>query len=315
MSFLYPVKLPPSFRPKIWGKRNLGPWFLSKNLPGNRIGEVWYSFEDNRIQDGPFVGLTVSDLIGKFGKRLMGPDYRPNATQRRSASKENTPVSYPQPYFPILSKLLFTSDRLSIQVHPNDEHAMRHHNGTGKTEAWHIVAAEPKSQIALGLKETLSSEKFRRLATTGKIIDYLNWIDVKRGDTYFVAPGILHALGPGLVICEIQQNSDLTYRVYDYGRPSIDGCLRPLHVDQAATASCFDKYDPRSVPPFSFFESKTDTRRELLVACPYFAMEKISWMRAGYFEFSGVSPELLIFLEGCGQMNVTAVNPSPSYFS
>jgi len=308
LSFLYPVKLPASFRAKIWGNRSLDPWFLSETLPENRIGEVWYSFEENRIQDGPFTGLTLADLIDKFGTRLMGTEYPPHAIRRRTDLGENVPVNYSQPYFPILSKLLFTSDRLSVQVHPDDEHAMRQHNETGKTEAWHIVTAEPKAQIALGLNETLSSTRFRHLATTGKIVDSLNWIDVKQGDTYFVAPGTVHALGPGLVICEIQQNSDLTYRIYDYGRTDVDECPRPLHIDQAVTASCFDEYTPRAVPPFVFSKPKTGMRRELLVACSHFAMEKISWTGTNHFDLSGIGPELFIFLEGHGQMNVAAIN-------
>lgn len=312
MSFLYPVKLPASFRPKIWGNRSLDPWFLPENLPEDRVGEVWYSFEENRIQDGPLAGLTIADLIDKFGTRLMGSEYRPHVTRRQTALGENAPVNDSQPYFPILSKLLFTSDRLSVQVHPDDEHAMRHHNETGKTEAWHIVTAEPKAQIALGLKETLSSTRFRHLTTTGQIVDSLNWIDAKQGDTYFVAPGTVHALGPGLVICEIQQNSDLTYRIYDYDRPDVDECPRPLHVDQAVTASCLDGYTPRAVPPFVFSKPKTGMRRELLVACSYFAMEKISWAGTNHFDLSRIGPELFIFLEGRGQMNVAAINPSLS---
>ena len=114
----------------------------------------------------------------------------------------------PRAYFPILTKLLFTADRLSVQVHPDDNYALAHEGGPGKAEAWCVAAAEPGARIALGVKEGLSTDELRRSAETGEITDYLNWIEVKPGETYFVPPGTLHALGPGLVICEVQQNSD-----------------------------------------------------------------------------------------------------------
>ena len=302
MSPLYPLKLPASFREKIWGKRDLSPWFPSAGPRSSPIGEVWYSFEENRVANGPFAGETLGDLIDKFGERLMGPGYRPSALRRRSASQEPTPAdAATRAYFPILTKLLFTNDRLSIQVHPDDEYALAHEGGPGKTEAWYVVAAEPGARIALGTKEGLAPDQLRRLAESGEIVEHLNWIEARPGDGFFVPPGTLHALGPGLVICEVQQNSDLTYRLYDYGRPGADGKHRPLHLDRAAEV-VRPEIRPEAASPVVITEPETNGKRELLAACRYFAFEKISWEEPGRYIASGNSAELLIFLEGRGRI-------------
>ena len=302
MSPLYPLKLPASLREKIWGKRDLSPWFPSPRPRSSPIGEVWYSFEENRVANGPFAGETLGKLIEKFGKRLMGPGYKPSSLQRRSASDQPAARDLmPRAYFPILTKLLFTADRLSVQVHPDDEYALAHEGGPGKTEAWYVVAAEPGARIALGVKEGLSPDQVRRLAESGEIVDRLRWIEVRPGDAFFVPPGTVHALGPGLVICEVQQNSDLTYRLYDYGRPATDGKPRPLHLDRAADVARPD-IRPEAASPFVIAEPETNRKRELLAACRYFAFEKISWEEPGRYIAGGNSAELLIILEGRGQI-------------
>lgn len=132
---------------------------------------------------------------------------------------------------PLLVKLLFTSDNLSVQVHPGDEHARRHHDSRGKTEMWHILRAEPEAKIALGLREAVSAERLREAARSGEIMEILNWIPAKAGDTFFVPAGTIHAIGGGLALCEVQQHSDVTYRLYDYGRP------RELHLDHSLAVS------------------------------------------------------------------------------
>ena len=156
------------------------------------IGEVWYSFEENRVANGRFAGETLGSLIERFGERLMGPGYKPSSLQRRSASEEPA-TGHPSPraYFPILTKLLFTADRLSVQVHPDDNYALAHEGGPGKTEAWYVAAAEPGARIALGVKEGLSTDELRRSAETGEITNYLNWIEVNPGETLLRPSGDL----------------------------------------------------------------------------------------------------------------------------
>src|SRR5580692_674720 len=159
---------------------------------------------------------------------------------------------------PLLVKLLFTNDNLSVQVHPDDDYAGKHHDGSpGKTEMWHILRAEPRAKIALGLREKVTAEQLRQAALTGAIMDLLDWIRVRPGDTFFIPAGTIHAIGGGVALCEVQQHSDITYRLFDYGRD------RELHLEHAMAVS---HREPRTgmVKP------------ELLVECPYFRTERLS---------------------------------------
>jgi mannose-6-phosphate isomerase len=159
---------------------------------------------------------------------------------------------------PLLVKILFTRDNLSVQVHPDDEYAGEHHDGSrGKTEMWHILRAEPGAKIALGVREKMSAEQLRQAALSGEIMNLLDWIPVQPGDTYFIPAGTIHAIGGGIALCEVQQLSDITYRLFDYGRD------RELHLEHAMAVS---HREPRTgmVKP------------ELLVECPYFKTERLS---------------------------------------
>jgi mannose-6-phosphate isomerase len=151
---------------------------------------------------------------------------------------------------PLLVKFLFTSDKLSVQVHPKDAYAKEHHNCNGKTEMWHILRAAPSAQIALGLKQALEPKQLREASVSGEIMELLNWVDVRPGDTYFVPAGTIHAIGGGLALCEIQQYSDITYRLYDYGRD------RELHLDRGMAVSDLS--------------AQTNGKATLPVECPYF---------------------------------------------
>ena len=175
---LKPVRLKPRPQPRIWGSRDLQPWFPN---PAEKIGEVWFSVSDAH---------------------------------------------------PLLVKFLFTTEKLSVQVHPRDDYAALHHNGSrGKTEMWHILRADPGAVIALGFKREISREELRAASETGEIEHLLRWIPVNAGETYLTPAGTVHAIGGGLALCEIQQNSDITYRLYDYGR------RRELHLDHGETVS------------------------------------------------------------------------------
>ncbi len=159
---------------------------------------------------------------------------------------------------PLLVKLLFTSDNLSVQVHPEDDYAAKHHDGSrGKTEMWHILRAEPDAKIALGVREKMTAEQLREAALSGAIMDLLDWIPVRPGDTFFIPAGTIHAIGGGIALCEVQQLSDITYRLFDYGRD------RELHLEHAMAVS---HREPRTgmVKP------------ELLVECAYFRTERLT---------------------------------------
>lgn len=143
---------------------------------------------------------------------------------------------------PLLVKFLFTSERLSVQVHPDDDYARLHENSNGKTEMWRVLRAEPGAAIGIGFHEELSKERLREAALSGEIETLLDWRKVKAGDTFLIPAGTVHALGAGLVVCEIQQQSDVTYRLYDYGRP------RELHLDRAVEVATPRPYPGASVP-------------------------------------------------------------------
>jgi mannose-6-phosphate isomerase len=145
-------------------------------------------------------------------------------------------------YLPLLIKFVFTSERLSVQVHPDDAFAAAHENSRGKTEMWYILRADPGARIAAGFQKSISPERLRESALSGEIEGLLHWIDVQAGDAFLVPAGTVHAIGAGLAICEIQQNSDITYRLYDYGRP------RELHLDKAMQVAFTSASETKSVP-------------------------------------------------------------------
>jgi mannose-6-phosphate isomerase len=182
---------------------------------------------------------------------------------------------------PLLVKFLFTSDNLSVQVHPGDDHAREHHNSRGKTEMWHILRAEPEAKVALGLREKVTPERLREAAVTGEIMELLNWVPACRGDTFFVPAGTIHAIGGGLALCEIQQRSDITYRLYDYGRP------RELHLDQALAVSDFAPV--------------TSVLSALPVESGYFRTERLG-VDGSWLSGSPVQNTIYIALEGDGSI-------------
>ncbi|HYI92098.1 MAG TPA: class I mannose-6-phosphate isomerase [Bryobacteraceae bacterium] len=154
--------------------------------------------------------------------------------------------------FPLLIKFLFTSDKLSVQVHPDDVYAREVENSRGKTEMWHILSAEPDSTIALGFQEEFTADQVREAITRGKLEGMLNWVPVKAGDTFFATAGTVHAIGAGITLCEIQQNSDITYRLYDYNRP------RELHVEKGLAVSNTGRYEGRRQFPVTCDHFSTD---------------------------------------------------------
>jgi mannose-6-phosphate isomerase len=181
---------------------------------------------------------------------------------------------------PLLVKLLFTSDNLSVQVHPGDDYARKHHGARGKTEMWHILRAEPNAKIALGLREQVTKERLRDAARTGEIMQLLDWIPVRPGDTFFIEAGTIHAIGGGIALCEVQQQSDITYRLFDYGRP------RELHLDHAIEVSYLEPREGMVKP-------------ELLVECPYFRTGRLA-VNGSRLTASPVRNTLYVALEGEG---------------
>ncbi len=213
---IYPMKLKPYCRKTIWGGYRLASEF-GKGEKGELIGETWeLSARDGAsavITGGEYDGRTLSGLFNEFPD-MVGKDY--------AASR-----------FPLLIKFIDAADDLSIQVHPDDAYASAFTDDSGKTEMWYIVDAAPDAEIVYGLKEKYDRNRFREALEGGRIESLLNRVKVKKGETYFIPSGMVHAICKGVLICEIQQNSDITYRVYDYNRRQSDGTLRKLHVADA----------------------------------------------------------------------------------
>lgn len=197
----------------------------------------------------------------------------------------------PEGKLPILVKLIFTSDRLSVQVHPDDAYAAAHEGGAaGKTEMWHVLRAQPGASIGLGFREPLTRQRLREAALSGEIERLVNWTSVRAGDTYFTPAGTVHAIGAGIALCEIQQNADITYRLYDYGRP------RELHLEKALQVADLGSHPGRAVP------QDLGNGWQLLASCPYFRTEKATLSSPLDYRPDPARFHLLIVIEGLGTL-------------
>jgi len=212
MSHLYPLRLLPEFYERVWGAYNLAPIY-SHPISGQPIGEVWLTDEKCKVANGPLSGQSLGELSRQFGAEFLG-EAAPDPSR-----------------FPLLIKFLFPRDKLSVQVHPDDEAAARRGQPCGKTECWYVLHAEAGAQVGLGLKPGTSKAEVERAIKETRMEELLNWIDLYSGDLIYVDAGTVHTIGPGAVIVETQQNSDTTYRLYDYGRP------RELHIEHGLEAA------------------------------------------------------------------------------
>jgi mannose-6-phosphate isomerase len=263
-----PFRLLPIFRERVWGRESLAPYF-GQTSPKQRIGEVWFTFEENRTDFGNSLGellATHPEILGT------------------AADPAHPGIC------PLLVKLLFTSERLSVQVHPDDAYAQQHHGSLGKTEAWYVLDTQPPAEVAVGFKATITPERLRAGALSGEIEHWLDWRPSVPGDLFFVPAGTVHAIGAGMTICEVQENSDITYRLYDYGRP------RELHLEHGMQVSRLGPSLPS--PAVRTLGAGHD---ELLV-CPYFRMERLCIQNS--FAMTGGLPyyQLLICLRGSGSI-------------
>lgn len=181
---------------------------------------------------------------------------------------------------PLLVKFVFTSDRLSVQVHPDDEYARAHESSLGKTEMWYVMRADPGARLAIGFRESMTRERLREAAVSGAIEHLLNWIEVQAGDAFFIPAGTVHAIGGGLALCEIQQHSDVTYRLYDFGRP------RELHLDKAVEVSSLQGSSPQS--------------QMLPIECEYFHTELARTTSSLLYKPEPSRFHIVIFISGMG---------------
>lgn len=272
---LHPFRLTPQYHERVWGGRRF-------KQADKKIGEAWIVFEDNLIADGDHAGLALKQLAASHAVDLLGA-----RTLDRTGER-----------FPLLIKLLDPADWLSLQVHPNDEQAkqLEGENYFGKTEAWHILEADPNSQLIAGLKADTSNESLKQAIRTGTISEHVQYLSAHQGDTIFIRAGTIHALGPGLFLYEIQQTSDLTYRVFDWDRPQTNG--RVLHFEKSlAVADASATGQASRQPQMNDGEAKT------LVRCEYFSLELIGGeLKSISLNTRGESFHALTMREGAAQV-------------
>jgi mannose-6-phosphate isomerase len=244
----YPLRLKSIEKEKVWGGRNLER-LLGKRLPtGAHVGETWEAWEGCAIENGALAGRTLQELIGEDAAGILGP---------AGSSR-----------FPLLFKYIDAQDDLSVQVHPDDARAQAmEHQPFGKTEAWYILKAEPGARLILGFKKNADAGQVAAAIENKHLVDLLSFVPVQQGDVIFVPAGTIHAIGRGIVLAEIQENSDITYRLYDWDR---QGNGRELHVDQSLKVFAGLRVEHPKIPPIVLHHSQFDER--FLVACRYFVL-------------------------------------------
>jgi mannose-6-phosphate isomerase len=282
-TLLYPLRFEPIYQYRLWGGRRLAD-LLSAPLPGSGpIGEAWVLSDrddhPSQVANGPLQGRTIAQVLEQFPKQMMG----------ELAGRFRR--------FPLLLKFLDAREMLSVQVHPSDKN-----NGaeSGKTEAWVVLEAGTKSRIYAGLKPGTTLEVLGQALKDGTVADRLECFAPKRGDGVFIPAGTVHSLGGGVVVFEVQQNSDVTFRLYDWGHVEPDtGKPRPLQVDQALACIDFADHPTGRVTPV--VEGTAPVECERLFHCEYFRL----WRLRGQSPFSvgaaGV-PRVLVCIEGAGQV-------------
>ena len=280
-----PARLEPVFSPRPWGARSLAPFFPEKTGLAEPVGEAWMTGDECLFANGPFAGQKLGDAWPQ-----MPPEWAGTRADTRAA-------------FPLLVKFIFPDEKLSVQVHPDDSYAAAHESaagGRGKTEMWYAVRARPGAEVLVGLKPEVTRESFQRAINDGTAEDCLVRVPVSAGDAIFVPAGTAHTIGPGLVLCEVQQNSDLTYRVYDYNRRDAQGRARELHIDKALDVMRFGKQLGGKVQPLSV--NRGDRIESAIVFCRYFAVQHTAFSRPIQWRNLPEHFKLVMFLEGQGEI-------------
>jgi len=255
-----PIKFIPILKEKIWGGTKLiDVLHKEPSIKSTSIGESWeISTVDNSISvvaEGEYQGKTLIDLIKLFPTALLGKKV---AKQFKDG-------------FPLLIKYIDAKQDLSVQLHPDDTLAKKRHNSFGKTEMWYIMQADEDARIIVGFKEQVNRKQYQKVLKEGKITQILNSEKVKKGDVYFIPTGRVHAIGAGVMLAEIQQTSDITYRIYDWNRIDKNGKSRDLHTNEAIDALDFKVHDLYKTP-----YSVKDNETVEIVACPFFITKIIS---------------------------------------
>lgn len=293
------LKLAPVFKDYIWGGTRLKTDFGFKS-DYDKVAEGWmlacHKDGKNTIIGGAYNGKTLDEVIDLVGKeKIVGTR------------------SLDFPYFPVLIKLIDAKDNLSIQVHPDNDYAQRVEGEFGKTEIWYVLDAADDAQLVYGFKNEITSEEFKEAIENNTLMDVLNTVKVKKGDLFFIEAGTVHAIGKGTLIAEIQQNSNSTYRVYDYGRLGADGKPRELHIQKAVDVSVTKppKYD---IKPMGSPEKKDGYISTLLTKCELFTVYHYDVLEGITLRTDEKSFNHILVTDGEGTINGQPMKKGDSYF-
>lgn len=280
MSRLPPLVLERKLESRLWGGNALGAW-LGLAAPPPNLAEIWAVYDENAVTGGPFAGMALAEVTRQQGAALLG-----HRVFARYGAR-----------FPLLAKLIDAADKLSVQVHPDDAHARRLEGDAGafgKTEAWYVLRAQEGANVILGFEAAIERARLAAAVADGTLLAMLRRVPVAAGDALLVNAGTVHAINAGILLFEIQQRSDLTYRVYDYDRRDADGNPRTLHLEKA-----LEVIDCSAAPPMRAGAAETrGPGRRALVRCEHFSLER--WDLAASAEAS-TSPEtfeILAAIEG-----------------
>ena len=290
-----PIKFTPYLKSVIWGGDKICR-YKGIEQPEPNIGESWelsaVPGHESVVEDGSYKGLTINDLIERFGKDLLG-----ERVVMRHGNK-----------FPLLIKFIDANDNLSVQVHPDDKLAQKRHNCPGKTEMWYIIKSEKNARIYAGLNSQLSPELYVETVNDGTFASKLKVHDSAPGDVYFLPAGMVHAIGAGNLLAEIQQSSDITYRIYDYDRKDATGQPRELHTDLAKDAIDYDLSEDST--PANYNDDLSDSE---IVSCDYFVTRRVNVNSNKTVLLDNTSFSIVMCIEGSvvihypeGQMNLDA---------
>lgn len=286
-----PFILKPVGKDYLWGGTRLNDDF-SKNLPQNPLAESWecstHPQGESIVATGAFTGRTLRQVLIDHPE-FLGSNHKG------------------QQELPILVKLIDANKDLSVQVHPDDAYAAEHENGAlGKTEMWYVLDAEPGAQLVYGLKHSISSEELKKSAMDGTIVRHMHTVNVKPGDIFFIEPGTIHAIGHGILIAEIQESSNLTYRLYDYDRVDKNGNRRELHLHKAAEVANLQGISaPRQ--PMRVLKYRPGCAQEHLCRCKYFEVSRMLLNTERIRGFVGYSADenayrVMLCTDGCGSI-------------
>jgi mannose-6-phosphate isomerase len=288
MDDLYPLLMSPAFDPRPWGTTDLSPIYPNHRFD-EKIGESWLTGDNCKVANGHLRGKSLAELSSQYGKELAGE-------AARDPSR-----------FPLLLKCLFPNEKLSVQVHPDDEAARRAGQPCGKTECWYVAHAKSGAQIALGLKPGVTRAQFEQAIHQQRAEELLNWINIFPGEMIYVAGGTVHTLGPGSIIVETQQQSDTTYRLYDYGRP------RELQLKEGLAVLKEKVASGKVIRPAPTAVNGTKNRRSALVASSFFVVEMFELKERQDFrtrdETGKSSVQILVAVEGCGMIEARGGQP------